>query len=220
MKFKRIGLRRFISFAAGVEIAYVFVNLWPQVAQTQEIAEQEIHWLEGHAMQYAIYIVALSGLVFIYTFDRLIARAYEVEDLQAPNVIESALFWADIGFFSNYNMMMGYLLTYTENVDTSLLIFFLAFSLHFITNDWSLRFHHEEAYDHYGRYFLSFSIFIGFVIGQWTDFPEYFIGSVEAFVTGAMTLNVVKHELPSEREGDLEGFLVGVVSASLLFALI
>ncbi|WP_423188730.1 hypothetical protein ACO1PF_09055 [Alkalibacterium sp. f15] len=220
LKFQKIGLRRFISFSAGVGISYVFVHLWPQVAHSQEIAEQEIYWLEGHVMHYALYIVALSGLVLVYTLDRLIARAYEVEEITKPNVIESTLFWAHIGFFSLYNMMIGYLLTHLEDMDTSLLVFFIAFSLHFITNDWGLRLHHEEAYDHYGRHFLSLSIFAGFLIGQWTDFPEYFIGSVEAFVTGAMTLNVVKHELPSEREGNLEGFLAGVVSAGFLFVLL
>jgi len=220
LKLEKIGLRRFISFSAGVGVAYVFVHLWPQVAHTQEIAEQEIHWLEGHTMHYALYLVALSGLVTVYILDRLIARAYEKEELTTPNVTESALFWSHMGFFSLYNMMIGYLLTYQNQINTSLLIFFIAFALHFITNDWGLRHHHESVYDKYGRYILSISILIGYIIGQGTDFPEYFIGSVEAFVAGAMTLNVVKHELPSEREGNLEGFLTGVISASLLFILL
>lgn len=220
LKLEKIGLRRFISFSAGVGVAYVFVHLWPQVAHTQEIAEREISWLEGHAMHYALYLVALSGLVTVYILDRLIARAYEKEELTTPNVTESALFWAHMGFFSLYNMMIGYLLTYQNQINTSLLIFFIAFALHFITNDWGLRHHHESVYDKYGRYILSISILIGYIIGQWTDFPEYFIGSVEAFVAGAMTLNVVKHELPSEREGNLEGFLTGVISASFLFVLL
>lgn len=220
LEFEKIGLRRFISFSAGVGIAYVFIHLWPSVAHTQSLAEQEIHWLEGHVMHYALYIVALSGLVLVYALDRLITRAYENEEIKTPNVTESALFWSHIAFFSLYNMMIGYLLTYRDEMDTSLLIFFIAFSLHFVTNDWGLRHHHEEAYDHYGRHLLSLSILIGFIVGQLTDFPEFFIGSVEAFVTGAMTLNVVKHELPSERDGNLEGFLAGVLSASFLFVLL
>lgn len=220
LKLQKIGLRRFISFSAGVGISYVFIHLWPQVAHTQALAEEEIYWLEGHVMHYALYLVALSGLVFVYALDRLISRAYENEELKTPNVTESALFWSHISFFSLYNMMIGYLLTYRNEWSTSLLVFFIAFALHFITNDWGLRHHHEEAYDRYGRHILSLSILLGFIIGQFSDFPEYFIGSVEAFVTGAMTLNVVKHELPSERDGNLEGFLAGVVSASFLFVLL
>lgn len=220
LQFEKIGLRRFISFSAGVGIAYVFIHLWPSVAHTQSLAEQDIQWLEGHILHYALYIVALSGLVLVYTLDRLIARAYENEEIQTPNITESALFWSHMAFFSFYNMMIGYLLTYRDERDVSLLIFFVAFALHFVTNDWGLRHHHEKAYDHYGRYILSVSILIGYLIGTGSEFPEYIIGSVEAFVTGAMTLNVVKHELPSEREGNLEGFLVGVLSASFLFILL
>lgn len=220
LSLRKIGLRRFVSFSAGVGIAYVFIHLWPQVAHTQAMAEEEIQWLEGHVMHYALYLVALSGLVLVYTLDRLISRAHENEELKKPNATESALFWSHMGFFALYNMMIGYLLTHYEELNTTLIVFFVAFALHFVTNDWGLRHHHEDVYDRYGRHILSISILIGYLIGLWTDFPEYFIGSVEAFVTGAMTLNVVKHELPSEREGNLEGFLAGVLSAGFLFVLL
>lgn len=213
-------LRRFVSFSAGVGIAYVFIHLWPQVAHTQALAEQKIHWLEGHLLHYALYIIALMGLTVFYTMDRLIARAYETEETTNPNLIESHIFWSHIGFFTLYNAMIGYLLTHMEEMTTSLLIFFIAFALHFVTNDWGLRHHHEAVYDQYGRYILSVSIVIGFIIGVFSNFPDYFIGSVEAFVAGAMTLNVIKHELPSERDGNLEGFLLGVCSAGFLFILI
>ena len=213
-------LRKFVSFSAGVGIAYVFIHLWPQVAHTQALAEQELHWLEGHLLHYALYIIALLGLAVFYTMDRLIARAYEIEDKTDPNLIESHLFWAHIGFFALYNAMIGYLLNHLDEPDTSLLIFSIAFALHFVTNDWGLRHHHEIVYDKYGRYILSLAILAGFAAGAISDFPEYFIGSVEAFVAGAMTLNVIKHELPSEREGNLEGFLLGIISAGLLFVFI
>lgn len=213
-------LRRFISFSAGVGIAYVFIHLWPQVAHTQELAEQEIHWLEGHLLHYALYIIALLGLTVFYAMDRLIARAYETKEQTNPNLIESRLFWAHIAFFSLYNAMIGYLLTDRREPDATLVVFFIAFALHFVTNDWGLRHHHESVYDQYGRYILSLAIIVGFGIGLFSDFPEYIFGSVEAFVAGAMTLNVIKHELPSEREGNLEGFLTGVISAGFLFTFI
>lgn len=213
-------LKQFISFTAGVGIAYVFIHLWPQVAVTQAIAEEEIHWLEGHVLHYALYLIALSGLTIFYTLHRLVVRAHANENIKTPNEIDSALFWANIGFFSLYNMIIGYLLTNRDEMSSTVLVFFVAFALHFITNDWHLRHHHESAYDHYGRYILSVSIVAGYAAGVWTDFPEYFIGSAEAFITGGMTLNVIKHELPSEEAGSLEGFLTGIVSAGALFTFI
>lgn len=210
-------LRKFISFTAGVGISYVFVHLWPQVAHAQSEAEEAIVWLEGHFLHYAFYLMALFGLAIFYSMDRLIARAYEDKDKTDPNLVESKLFWSHIALFALYNAMIGYLLSHRDDSGSTLIIFFIAFSLHFVTNDWGLRHHHEAVYDKYGRYVLSLSIFAGFLLGVLADFPEYAIGSVEALITGAMTLNVIKHELPSEREGNLEGFLIGLASSGLLF---
>lgn len=213
-------LRLFISFSAGVGIAYVFIYLWPQVADHQSEAEETISWLSGHVLHYSLYITALFGLALFYTMDRLISRAYGSEKTTDPNLIESRLFWAHVSFFALYNAMIGYLLNHLEDLDRSVLIFAVAFGLHFITNDWGLRHHHEKVYDTYGRHILSLSILFGYFFGAWTDLPPYFIGSLEAFIAGGMTLNVIKHELPSEREGNLEGFLAGTLTASILFLLI
>lgn len=210
-------LRQFISFSAGVGIAYVFIHLWPQVAHSQSLAEENINWLEGHFLQYLLYLIALTGLIVFYALDRLIARAYEKEEIDNPNLINSAIYKAHMVFFAFYNAMIGYLLTSREEMEASILIYFIAFALHFITNDWTLRHHHEHVYDKYGRWILSFSILAGYLLGVFTDFSDFFIGSVEAFVAGAMTLNVIKNELPSERDGKLEGFLTGVIGAGLLF---
>lgn len=217
LRLPKVILRKFISFTAGVGISYVFVHLWPQVAHAQSAAEEAIFWLEGHFLHYAFYLMALFGLAVFYSMDRLIARAYEDKDKTDPNLVESKLFWSHMTLFALYNAMIGYLLSHREESGSTLVIFFIAFSLHFVTNDWGLRHHHEAVYDKYGRYILSLSIFAGFLLGVLSDFPEYAIGSVEALVTGAMTLNVIKHELPSEREGNLEGFLIGLASSGLLF---
>ncbi|EXJ23204.1 hypothetical protein ADIAL_1351 [Alkalibacterium sp. AK22] len=210
----------FLSFSAGVGIAYVFIHLWPQVAEHQAEAEESISWLSGHVLHYSLYITSLFGLALFYTLDRLISRAYESEETTDPNLIESRLFWAHISFFALYNAMIGYLLNHLESLDRTVLIFTVAFGLHFITNDWGLRHHHEKVYDSYGRHVLSLSILLGYLLGALTDLPPYFIGSLEAFIAGGMTLNVIKHELPSERDGNLEGFLSGILSAGILFVLI
>lgn len=213
----KLLLRRFISFSAGVGIAYVFIHMWPQVAYYQRLAEENIPWLIGSSLQHLLYLIALSGIVIIYAMDRLIARAYADEEITNPNVLTSALFKVNIVFFALYNAMIGYLLAYESEVERSIVIYFIAFSLHFITNDWTLRREHQSAYDRYGRWILSFSILGGYLLGSFANLPTFFIGGIEAFVAGAMTLNVIKHELPSERDGNLKGFLTGVISAGFLF---
>lgn len=220
LTFSVFPIREFVSFAAGVGISYVFIYLLPQMEHAQSLLNEEINGMSDSWSQYIVYLNALLGVVIFYALDRLIVKAWEKDEVLNPNVIESKIFWAHIVFFALYNAMIGYLLTtQSENNSSHLFLFFFAFALHFLTNDWGLRNHHEKIYDTYGRAILSGSILFGFVLGVLFDFQEYVIGLVESFVTGAMILNVIKHELPNEREGSLKGFLLGVIGSSILFLL-
>lgn len=191
----------------------------PQLAHAQHILVQEIGWLPGGFVDYTIYLIALLGFVLFYGIDRLIYRAWERDELQNPNAFDSIVFWGDMILFGLYNSMIGYLVTTVNNLPDSwdLLIYFIAFSLHFVTNDWSLHHHHRRAYDAYGRVILSVSILLGYLFGEFYQLPGYAVGLVEAFVTGALVLNAIKYELPTEHEGNFEGFLTRIVSASTLF---
>lgn len=221
LSFRIVPLRQFVSFTAGVGISYVFIHLLPQLEHAQTLLNIEMNWTTANWLHYIVYLNALFGVVIFYALDRMIIKAWEVEEKTNPNIIESNLFWAHIGFFALYNAMIGYLLTtQSESNSASLFLFFFAFGLHFMTNDWGLRNHHEKVYDTFGRAILSGSILFGFALGAVFDFQEYVVGLVEAFVTGAMILNVIKHELPSEREGSLKGFLIGVIGSSILFLLL
>lgn len=219
LSFKKIPLRTFLSYSGGVGIAYVFLHLLPDLPHTQENLNEAINWNpEFLPMNYTSYMIALLGLSIFYVMDRIVIKAWENEEITNPDQLESKIFWAHMGFFSLYNGMIGYLLA-VEPFEEILqaVLFFMAFGLHFITNDWSLRHHHENIYDSHGRKILAYSIFFGWVIGMLLDLAEIHIRLVEAFVTGAMMMNVIKEELPSEREGSLHGFLSGIFTASLLF---
>jgi hypothetical protein len=219
LSFKRIPLRTFLSFSGGVGIAYVFLHLLPTLPESQEILTEALKWTPDFLpISNASYMVSLLGICIFYTMDRVIIKAWETREIKNPDVIESEIFWVHIGFFSLYNGMIGYLLA-LEPYDDPIYapLFFIAFGLHIVTNDWSLRHHHENVYDKIGRWILVFSIITGWLIGAFFEISEVTIAIVESFVTGAMVLNVIKVELPPEREGSLHGFLSGILSASILF---
>lgn len=127
----------------------------------------------------------------------------------------------EISFYAIYNAMIGYLVASGSiNANTNLLIYFIAFGLHFLMIGWMLCYHHEDKYDRLGGVVLAASVVLGGVVATFFKLPTYLVFCFKAFITGAMTLNVIKFELPGENQGSLRGFLTGVVISAFLFLLI
>lgn len=211
---KHLPLRKFLSFAGGVGVAYVFVHLLPEVSKGQRHLVEQFG-IDSGIMSYFVYIIALSGFALFYAMEHLVATTWG-EDSSDSNRAESRLFWFHIAFFILYNAMIGYLVASDPMEGFQVIFYFLALGLHFITNDWTLRRHHEEAYDTYGRYLLAVGILVGWGIGTFFDHPEIVIVLVEAFVAGAIALNAIKEELPSGRKSSLAGFLSGLAVITFL----
>lgn len=78
--------------------------------------------------------------------------------------------------------------------------------IHFVTNDKGLRATHKEDYDRYGRWVLAVSITIGWIIAAFTEVNILVISVLSAFIAGGVILNVMKEELPEERESSFPAF--------------
>jgi hypothetical protein len=88
-----------------------------------------------------------------------------------------------------------------------------------VTNDHGLRAHHKERYDRFGRWILSAAVLVGAGAGLFLSLPAPVIGIFFAFLAGGVLLNVLKEELPEEREARFDAFLVGAaIYAALLMA--
>jgi hypothetical protein len=97
------------------------------------------------------------------------------------------------------------------------LFFFFAMALHFVVNDHGLREDHKESYDRVGRWILAAAIIVGWVIGQGTEIHEAAIAVLFAFLAGGVILNVLKEELPDERQSKFWAFALGAaIYAALL----
>ncbi|WP_207956223.1 hypothetical protein [Rubrobacter marinus] len=101
-----------------------------------------------------------------------------------------------------------------------LLLFFLAMALHFVVNDHGLREQHKSAYRRVGRWVLSAAILLGWMLGLLVEVPEFVVAAITAFLAGGTVLNVLKEELPEERESRFWAFALGVaLYATILLAL-
>jgi hypothetical protein len=210
-----------LSGASGVSVAYVFVHILPDLSESQEAIKQALAgglaFLEHH-----VYLIALVGLAVFYGLER-VAEVSRQRNRKAGegDVTSSGVFWLHICSFAVYNALIGYLLLHREEPGIqSLLFFFFAIALHFVVNDYGLREHHKDAYHRVGRWILAAAVIVGWVIGSGTELSQAAIAVLFSFLAGGIVLNVLKEELPEERQSRFWAFALGAaIYAALLLAL-
>ena len=202
---------RWLSGASGVSVAYIFVHILPDLAEHQAALEEAapLSFVEHH-----VYLVALVGLSAFYGLERLIKRDDE-DGGRNPGV-----FWLHIASFTVYNTLIGYLLVHRESPGLApLLYFFIALTLHFLVNDIGLRHDHKGLYDRWGRWILSAAVLLGWLVGVLTEINEAALAVLFAFLGGGVILNVLKEELPEERQSRFSAFALGAAGYTVLLLL-
>ena len=209
---------RWLSLAGGVSVSYVFVHLLPELQEGQ-VAFDERGWLPF--LERHVWLLALAGLAVFYGLERLaLSSRQRNRDESGDDSTDSGAFWVSIGSFGLYNSVIGYLLVQREDDGVSaLLIFAFAMAVHFLVTDYSLREHHKQAYARLGRWLVSLALFVGWVVGLVAELSPAAIAIPLAFLGGGVILNVLKEEVPSERQSRFIPFLAGATAyAALLLA--
>jgi hypothetical protein len=145
-----------LSVAGGVSVAYVFVHLLPELAESQDTNREAAG--EGLAfLEYHVYLIALFGLAVFYGLDRLATESRRQRRKAVREDSTSAgVFWIHISSFAVYNFLIGYLLLdRLASGLLSLVLFALAMALHFLVNAYGLRRDHKGLYTGYGRWLVS-----------------------------------------------------------------
>jgi zinc transporter ZupT len=208
---------RLLSMAGGASVAYVFVHILPELKKGQVVINQAtpepVLFLEHH-----VYLVALLGFAAFYGLERMAVLSRrknaveKKEDFTSPEV-----FWIHILSYATYNGLIGYLLLHLEEPGAlNRILFFLSMGLHFFVNDYGLRRHHKTAYDRIGRWVLSIFVFLGWMVGYLTEIHRAAIAVLFAFLAGGIILNVIKEELPEERESRFWAFALGALVYTLV----
>ena len=211
---------RWLSAAGGVAVAYVFLHILPELASHRQTFAEELGTSEKMAER-LVYSVALAGLAVFYGLEQILHRSRRNSRRDDRQELPAAgTFWLHIASFALYNVIIGYLLLHREETGLrSLLIYGTAMALHFVTNDFGLREDHKVRYDRSARWIIAAAVVGGWLLGIATTLPEIAIALLFAFLAGGVVLNVLKEELPEERESRFLPFLLGGAGyAALLFA--
>lgn len=205
-----------LSIAGGVSVAYVFLHLLPELQRSQQRLENLLG--VGGFLNHHIYLLALGGLTVFYGLERLAFSsrvAGPAPDEQRPTA--RGVFWLHIGSFAVYNLAIGMLLARREEGEVSgLLLYGAALGLHFLVNDYGLRQHHRARYHRWGRWLLAAAVVLGWLAGLLLPLPPLLVEVTIAVLAGGVIMNVMKEELPGERESRFAAFLGGVVGYGVL----
>jgi len=219
-----------LSIAGGVSVAYVFVHLLPELAAGEEQVGRAVR--DTAFAEHHVYLIALLGLATFYGLDRM-AKTSRSQRQGAPvlggRAAESAaqagtspaVFWIHMGSFAVYNALVGYLLLHREVMTLGALAFFtVAMALHFVVTDYGLNEDHKQPYRRIGRWVLVAAVVAGFLVGTATRISDAAIAVLTAFLAGGVILNVLKEEVPSERQSRFWAFAAGMAGyAALLLTL-
>ena len=199
---------RWLSFAGGVAVAYVFLHILPELGAHGATFQRAMGLARGAAEAW-VYTMSLAGLALFYGIERalVVSRGGRDRTNKRPG---SGIFWLHIAASGLLIFIVAYLLHHREDETAGgLILFFVALLLHFVTADFASRADHPEIYDHAGRWALVGATLAGWITGLLVELPEIAIGCLFAFVGGAMVLVILKEELPEERESKFWPFLLG-----------
>ncbi|MEW4447454.1 hypothetical protein [Qipengyuania sp. JC766] len=201
---------RWLSFAGGVAVGYVFLHIMPELGTHGATFGRETGMRETLA-ESMVYTLSLAGLALFYGLERaLLVSRDGRKRREGRDRPDHGVFWLHIVASSLLIAVIAYLLNHREDPSTGgLVLFFAAMLLHFVTADFGTRRDHPEIYDGKGRWVLSAATLGGWALGTQVALPELAIGCLFAFIGGGIILVVLKEELPEERKSRFVPFLLG-----------
>lgn len=190
---------RFLSFAAGISFAYVFVDLLPAIQKGQPILKRTfdpfLPYFDRHA-----YVVALFGVLFYYGLHT---------SVKGPS---KKNFWLGLVGYMLFNFFLGTSLADSSNPEIQpLSLFVIAFGMHYFIADHNLSMRDPDLYDHRARWGLASALFLGYVVGRFSSLPDAVVALTISFIAGGVLLNSLRYELPKRTHLGFSSFVLGAL---------
>lgn len=189
----------FLSFAAGISFAYVFIDLLPELEKGQAVLkrsfEHVIPYLDRHT-----YLIALLGVLFYYG---LHTQATAGSDRN---------FWMSLGGYILFNFFVGASLSDSNNPEIQpLILFTIAMGMHYFISDHNANEENNVLYNQKARWLLVAALFLGYFVGYVSHIPDTIVAIAVSFIAGGVLLNVLRYELPKREQVGYCFFLLGSV---------
>ncbi|MEI7900638.1 MAG: hypothetical protein WCK89_10305 [bacterium] len=214
------GYRRFLSFAAGIAVAYVFVDVMPSLGRMRDMVMSAPSAFQRFFPEYSVYLWAMAGFLLFYCLESMVVVVPRDSEGHAEDsaATPSWLAWLHIGGFAAYAWMLSYIMVWKLHEPMALAIYAVAMGMHIFPIACNLSSHYPEVYNRQGAVVLALASLLGWVTGVAVDIPKPILVNLVAVVVGGVIVNTTITELPKEGEGRRGHFLAGalVYTAMLL----
>lgn len=201
---RRVWHGRFLSLAAGLSFAYVFVDLLPALEKGQPALKRTFEGLIPYFDRHA-YVIALIGVLFYYGL-----QTY------TPSRSKSS-FWIALSGYLIFNLFVGASLSDSTNPDIQpVTLFTIAMGMHYFVRDHSASVENPVLYAHDARWALVAALLCGYVLGMVTHIPDAVVAIAVSFIAGGVLLNVLHYELPKREQGGYLLFVLGALAYTVI----
>lgn len=211
----RKGRERFLAFAAGISVAYVFVHVLPGLHQIRELHARSATGFQGVFPEYSVYLWTMAGFLVFSGLDVLDARLRGAEG-HAPGRVIRWLTRVEIGGFALYAWLLTYLMVWTGKGSLALGLYAVAMGMHIFPIAWNLRTHYPAVYEARGAFLLAGASLAGWACALTLSIPGTVVLVLVAFVAGGVIVNGAIAELNEENHRRYGSFLLGTASYTAL----
>ena len=209
--------RRLLSLGAGLSVAYVFIQLFPELREAHE------QFLEATAHrnllfpEHRVAFAALVGFVLYYGLEHLVAWSRGSVEGEEPGGHAEPVYWLHIGGFAAYSALVSYLPFHMPEAGLKVLgLYFAPMFVHLLGVDHSLRREHGALYDSKGKWVLAAAVLAGAALGSLFEIPIPILSTLRGLISGGVVINSMIMELPKENEGRFGAFCLGAIGYAVL----
>ncbi|MCL4763563.1 MAG: hypothetical protein KJ018_17605 [Burkholderiales bacterium] len=210
------GKRAIASAAAGVSIAYVFVDLLPELAEQN----RALRAAAGEPLLFAeqrIYVLALLSFTVMYGIEHIVLGRRDARSEAVASGRRDAVYWIHLAGFAAYSALIGYLLVEREDRGPdALAVYALAMAVHFLVVNHSLAEEHGAMYRTHGRFVLAASVAAGWLLGTVAQLAPGAFARLFAVLAGGVVITSLRSELPDGRRGRFWPFCLAAAAFAVL----
>jgi hypothetical protein len=204
--------RQMQSFGGGVGLAYVFLQLFPEIDNVYE-------WMGEH-----VHLITLLSFLAFYALEVwLVVRASRRLAQRDVSATEEAagegatVFWLHVGIVAFYTAMIVFALP-DEIAEDALfaVVGGLTIGIHLVCKDYAMRCDLDERFQSTGRYVLAAAPLVGWAAHRLLDPSEELLDVSMAVLAGLLIQSVFRDEVPRPDRAAFGWILVGVATFAAL----
>jgi hypothetical protein len=204
--------RRYVSAAAGISVAYIFVDVLPELELQRRIVAGSAGGADLLFTEKGLYLLALASFVVFYGLEHMVLVRRARASVNVTSTFDPTYITQLTGYIA-YSTLIGYLLDERADRGTlPLVIYTFAMAVHFLVVDHALDDEHHDRYAPLGRWLLAASIVVGWFISTGMPLSELQVARLFAVLAGGVVITSLRAELPDDRNGRFWPFCLSALS--------